>query len=368
MKTEKIRVMVLCGGRSGEHEVSLVSGFSVAKALNPSRFDVTVVGIDHSGIWRPMDTQKILSGALSPEKLDLSRVSTALEPRAYSSENFIASSGAKYDVVFPVLHGTYGEDGTVQGLLELANIPYVGSGVLGSSVGMDKDVSRRLLDHAGIPVVPTLCFKSGDGRTHQQRAKKAADEFGYPYFVKPANMGSSVGVSKVKTEADGVKAFEEAFAYDVKVLVEKGVAARELECAVLEGTPNKASIIGEIIPLHEFYSYEAKYKDAKGADLKIPADISPTVAQDLQALSLRAFEVLELKGLARVDFFMDKNTGALYLNEVNTMPGFTSISMYPKLWEASGLKYSDLLGELVQLALKRHEERNSLKTEFEGAL
>lgn len=367
MKNEKIRVAVLCGGRSGEHEVSLVSGSSVAKALSPEKYDVALVGIDPKGNWRPIETAKVLSGEISPENLRLSEQKQLLEPRAYSSENFIDVGGKPFDVIFPVLHGTYGEDGTVQGLLELANVPYVGSGVLGSSVGMDKDVSRRLLEHAGISVVPTLCFRSTDSLSIEEKVRAAAGRFGYPFFVKPANMGSSVGVHKVKSEEAGIAALKDAFSYDTKVLIEKAISARELECAVLDGTPPAASGVGEIIPRHEFYSYEAKYLDENGAELKIPADLGEDQVKRIQECSLKAFEILELNGLARVDFFMDKSSGELYLNEVNTMPGFTKISMYPKLWQAAGIGYPELLDRLIQLALQRHKERSQLKTEFEGA-
>ncbi len=368
MNNEKIRVAVICGGRSGEHEVSLISGSSVARALNPAKYQVTLIGIDPKGLWRSIDTQKILSGEIKPEQLSFSENSNRLQPKAYSSNNFIENAQGPFDVIFPVLHGTYGEDGTIQGLLELANIPYVGSGVVGSSVGMDKDISRRLLAHAGIPVVPTITLKSNMTLTHEQMITAAEKEFGFPFFVKPANAGSSVGVHKVKNRAAGLAALEDAFQYDTKVLIEKAVPARELECAVLEDTPSsRASGIGEIIPHHEFYSYEAKYLDENGADLKIPAEITNQQVKEIQELSLRAFEVLELKGLARVDFFMDKENGKLYLNEVNTMPGFTKISMYPKLWEASGLKYPDLLDHLIQLAITRHKIKAQLKTEFDGA-
>lgn len=365
MSNEKIRVAVLCGGRSGEHEVSLVSGSSVARALNPQKYDVTLVGIDPKGLWRTLDTQKILNGEISPEGLKLSQISQQLEPRAYPHHGFIGSQS--FDVIFPVLHGTYGEDGTIQGLLELANVPYVGSGVVGSAVGMDKDVSRRLLEHAGISVVPTLCLKASNLKSHKESLKEAAEAFGFPFFVKPANMGSSVGVHKVKSLEDGAKALQDAFSYDTKVLIEKGISARELECAVLDGEPPKASGVGEIVPTHEFYSYEAKYLDDQGAILKIPAELDEGHIKQIQSLSLQAFQILELSGLARVDFFMDKNSGQLYLNEVNTMPGFTKISMYPKLWQAAGLSYPDLLDRLIELALKRHSLRSQLKTEFEGA-
>lgn len=367
--TKKIRVAVLCGGRSGEHEVSLVSGTSVAKALPSEKYEVTLIGIDHHGRWKALDTVSVLSGKIKLEELNLSELSPLLEPKAYSSESFIETkSGGPFDVVFPVLHGTYGEDGTVQGLLELADIPYVGSGVLGSSVGMDKDVSRRLLAHAGISVVPTLCFRAEDSRPYEEMVQQAIEGLGLPFFIKPANMGSSVGVHKVKSKDDGIRAFKDAFAYDTKVLAEKAIQARELECAVLESPPqNQASGVGEIIPKHEFYSYEAKYLDDNGAELQIPANLSDPQVKEIQEISLRAFKLLELKGLARVDFFMDQQNGQLYLNEVNTMPGFTKISMYPKLWEASGIKYADLLDRLVQLALERHKSRKKLKTEFEGA-
>jgi len=365
MTSKKINVAVVCGGRSGEHEVSLVSGCSVAKALDPERFNVKVIGISPGGSWFALDSEKILSGELLPEQISFSESLPFVEPKAHPSSQFLKNE--KIDVVFPVLHGPYGEDGTIQGLFELANIPYVGSGVLGSSVGMDKDVSRRLLEHAGIPCVPTLYFRKTDGKSFAECAKESFSSFGYPYFVKPANMGSSVGVHKVKGDSDAEKAFEDAFSYDNKILVEKGIPARELEVAVLEGNPMKVSCVGEIIPHHDFYSYEAKYKDENGASLKIPADLSTEARAELQQLAGKAFKILELNGLARVDFFMDKNNGQIYLNEVNTMPGFTKISMYPKMMAASGVPYRELVGRLVDLAFERHKGRAHLKTEFEGA-
>jgi D-alanine-D-alanine ligase len=278
----------------------------------------------------------------------------------------VAPGSSAFDVIVPILHGTYGEDGTIQGLLELANIPYVGSGVLGSAVGMDKDVARRLMRDAGIPVVPFKTIRKSEFIASPEKViNDVVAELGLPHFVKPANAGSSVGVNKVKTKDAALAQYQNAFSYDTKVLAEKAINARELECSVLGNHFPKASCVGEVIPKHEFYSYEAKYIDENGADLKIPAEISPTVSARIQNLATQAFEILECRGMARVDFFMDKKTEELYLNEINTIPGFTKISMYPKMWEASGLKYSDLLDELIRLALEIHEEKSSLKRSYE---
>lgn len=378
---KKLRVAVICGGKSGEHEVSLVSGFSVLNALNKDRYDLSLLVIDHEGRWFSLDAKKALSGEITPQRLDLKKNGTRVTPLPFPSEKFLIdlskdpsqsfverNSALSVDVILPILHGPYGEDGVVQGLFELANKAYVGSGVLGSSVGMDKDVARRLMKQANIPVVPTLVFRNSDRLSAQKMAHQSEAAFGYPYFVKPCNMGSSVGVSKVKSADQAEKAFQDAFLYDTKVLVEKGLAARELECAVLGGLPPKASIVGEIVPTHDFYSYEAKYKDENGAELHIPAKgLDPETTKRIQDLSVLAFQTLECHGLARVDFFLDKVTGELYLNEINTMPGFTKISMYPKLWAASGLPYPELLDQLIQLALKRHQQKEQLKTQFDQA-
>jgi D-alanine-D-alanine ligase len=273
---------------------------------------------------------------------------------------------SSFDVIIPILHGTFGEDGTIQGLLELANIPYVGSGVLGSAVGMDKDVARRLLRDSGVPIVPFKTLRKNEFKANPKKIiSEVIAEFGLPHFVKPANLGSSVGVNKVKTEGGALALYENSFSYDTKVLAEKAIDARELECSVLGNHFPKASCVGEVIPNHEYYSYEAKYIDENGADLKIPAVISPQISKRVQDLAVKAFEVLECRGMARVDFFLDKKTDELYLNELNTIPGFTKISMYPKMWEASGLKYSDLLDELIRLAVEAHEEKSSLKRSFE---
>lgn len=372
----KLRIAILFGGRSGEHEVSLSSANSVVNALDKSKYEVVLIGIDKSGRWLKVSDAGSLTQlsdiaatkAHHPKTLSQlgnSNESLAILPSDANSQ-IISNRGespfGKIDVLFPVLHGPYGEDGTVQGLLELANIPYVGSGVLGSAVCMDKDVSRRLLREAGIPVVPTLVFRKHEFLDEMQECLiRCERELSYPFFVKPANMGSSVGVGKAKNRDQALACFKNAFEYDLKVLAEKAVSARELECSILGHRNPKASVIGEIVPQHEFYSYEAKYLDENGALLKVPAsDLSEEVVERIQTLSLKAFRVLECSGMARVDFFLDRNTNSLFLNEINTIPGFTKISMYPKLWEASGLPYSQLLDELIELSLERHRERKSL--------
>ncbi|HVK60388.1 MAG TPA: D-alanine--D-alanine ligase [Bdellovibrionales bacterium] len=377
MAQKKLRVAIVFGGKSGEHEVSITSAVSVFNALDKSKYEVVLVGIDKGGRWLLPSETKVLAHAENPRLLKLNKEKELVSLVPYESNKSLirtepsasgddATSG-KFDVIIPILHGTYGEDGTIQGLLEMSGIPYVGSGVLGSAVGMDKDVSRRLLKAAGIPVVPTLVFKKFEFAKNKQAAiQKAIKEFGFPFFVKPANMGSSVGVSKVKSEADALEKFELAFAYDNKILAEKGVEARELECSVLGNDEPKASIVGEIIPQHEFYSYEAKYMDENGALLEIPAkNVTADIVKRIQDLSIHAFKVLECAGMARVDFFLDRKNGELYLNEINTIPGFTKISMYPKLWEATGLPYSKLLDELVRFAIERHAEKTSLKTSYD---
>jgi D-alanine-D-alanine ligase len=272
------------------------------------------------------------------------------------------------DVIIPVLHGPNGEDGTMQGLLELANIPFVGSGVLGSALCMDKDAAKRILRDAGIPIVPFLTARRGEFRKDPERMiEEMEKKFGYPFFVKPANLGSSVGVEKVKSRAEAKQKIERSLRYDSKILIEKAINARELECAVLGNADPKASIIGEIVPSSEFYSYESKYVDEYGAELKIPApDLSSGLSQKIQNYSIAAFKALECAGLARVDFFLDKTSGEIYLNEVNTFPGFTPVSMYPKLWEATGLSYAKLLDALIELAIERFNEKSENETDFAG--
>lgn len=377
MANSKKKVLILFGGKSGEHEVSLVSARSVFKALDREQYDVTLVGIDKQGRWLLPNETLLLAQSSNPKLALLENSQNFVSLLPFESEGKLIPLGEKtnvkdlvfqssFDVVLPILHGSNGEDGTIQGLLDLTGLPYVGSGVLGSSLCMDKDMAKKVLREAGVPVVPSLTFRRIDFEKNSQLLiQKAEMEFSYPYFIKPANMGSSVGVSKVKSRQDAEAKWKHAFDYDTKVLVEKAIDARELECAVLGNEEPKASVIGEIVPLAEFYSYEAKYVDENGALLKIPApDLSSTQMSKLQDLALKAFLALECSGMARVDFFQDKKTGEFYVNELNTIPGFTPISMYPKLWEASGLSYSRLLDRLIDLAMERHQEKARNKTSY----
>jgi D-alanine-D-alanine ligase len=280
----------------------------------------------------------------------------------------VPSAAAAFDVVFPVVHGPLCEDGTLQGLLEMADVPYVGAGVLASAVGMDKDVAKRLARDAGLPIVPFVTLRKGDWQLRaQELSQRIERELGFPAFIKPSNMGSSVGVHKVKSASELRAAVEDAFRYDVKVLAEKAVDAREIEFAVLEnpryGEAPLVSIAGEINPKHEFYSYEAKYLDENGADMAIPAHLTEAQLDQGKKIAAATFAALECEGMARVDLFLDRKTGAYFLNEVNTIPGFTHISMYPKLWEASGIGYSELLTRLIELAIARHSRKTQLKRE-----
>ena len=369
----KIRVGLIFGGRSGEHEVSIASAMSVYNALDKSRYEVILIGIDKTGRWLLPDPQKLLAQAANPMAIRLSDIegSYSLAPTGGETQLIPLEKPStvppRFDIVLPILHGTFGEDGTIQGMLEMAQVPYVGSGVLGSALGMDKEVSARLFNAAGIPTVPSLCL-----RKHEFLADKSAVEvqltkaFDFPFFIKPANAGSSVGVHKVKTREGIREALEDAFSFDLKVLAQNAVDARELEVSVLGNENPKASIVGEIVPRHEFYSYEAKYIDENGAELKIPAENLPEETREkARAWAIQAFKTLECKGLARVDFFLDRKTGNLFLNEINTIPGFTSISMYPKMWEASGLGYAQLLDELIGLAMDDFAKRRALRVTYD---
>jgi D-alanine-D-alanine ligase len=358
----KIRVGVLFGGQSAEHEVSLQSAKNIVEAIDPEKYDVVLIGIDRDGRWHLADGSRFLLNASDPRRIQMesTRRDVALVPgeRADLLEIEPRDALDPPDVVFPVLHGPLGEDGTVQGLLRLAHIPFVGAGVLGSAIAMDKDVAKRLLAQAGIPVAPYVTV----------RAHEAAPSFeelvgtlGRPLFVKPANMGSSVGVQKVD-DPDALRvALASAFSFDAKVLVEEYVEGREIECAVLGNEHPEASIPGEIVPLHEFYSYEAKYLDDEGADLRIPADLDEDTTRRVQKLAIRTFQVLCCEGMARVDFFLEPD-GKLVVNELNSIPGFTQISMYPKLWGASGIGYSELIDRLLQLALERAGRERKLQS------
>src|SRR5580698_8466695 len=365
----KTRVIILFGGRSAEHEISILSARNVLGALDRSRFEPVLVGIDRAGRWH-RESERTLAGATGDPR------ALALDPAAPTvgiEEGLIAGSGVagvaggdpgEEVVVFPVLHGTFGEDGTVQGLLELGDVAYVGAGVLGSAVGMDKDVAKRLLRDAGIPVVEFAVVTASAFARDPAGALTAAPALGYPLFVKPVNAGSSVGVSRVSSPTGLEPAVRAALAFDRKVLIERAIDAREIECAVLGNDDPAASIPGEILVHHRdgFYSYDAKYIDPEGASWKIPADIPPATAARVQALAVATFRTLELAGMARVDFFMARSGGALYVNEVNTLPGFTAISMYPKLWEATGMSQKALVSRLIELALERRDARRALRT------
>jgi D-alanine-D-alanine ligase len=355
----KLRVGVIYGGRSGEHEVSIASAAAIFKHLDPAKYEAVPIKIGKDGRWALTgEVPKALSAAEVHRQSD-STALQAIEPTAALSNNHI-------DVVFPVLHGPYGEDGTVQGLLELANVPYVGAGVLGSAVGMDKAVMKTLFAAAGLPLVRHVTIWRREWQADQAAiTARVAKALHYPVFVKPANLGSSVGISKATSDASFAEAMALALRFDKKIVVEEGVPnAREIECAVLGNDNPEASIPGEIIVTHRdgFYSYDAKYIDADGATTKIPADLTPEMQTRVRTLSIEAFRALELSGMARVDFFIDRQTNALYLNEVNTIPGFTSISMYPKMWEASGLPYAALIDRLLTLALERHADKQQLHT------
>lgn len=361
--SQKIRIAVLYGGRSGEHEVSLQSAASVIKNLDRDKYEVIPIGIDKAGHWLVNDIKQLALDAETKSLMLQTSNSQTLSAPGQISERFC-------DVVFPVLHSTLGEDGTVQGLLEIADLPYVGAGVLSSAVVMDKDIAKRLVMMAGIPVGPYLIFNQGQWKNKPEYyAEQIASELSYPVFVKPANTGSSVGIHKVKHPKDLIAAVQDALQYDVKILVEKAIDAREIEIAVLEnpeyGADSLTSIAGEIVPQHEFYSYEAKYLDENGAHLLIPAPLSDTQIQQAQQMAAKIFATLECEGMARVDLFLDKQTGKFFFNEANTIPGFTQISMYPKLWEATGVSYSELLTKLIQLAIARHKRKRNLKYAYQ---
>jgi D-alanine-D-alanine ligase len=396
----KIRVGILFGGRSGEHEISLLSAASVFQAIDKSKYEVVPIGITKEGRWvTAADAERLLSGKAAGESAGGGARSTqsqlrAGDPEATSSAAILAVGEAvivppepqragtsmtpfqsdvaltrrssdraiNVDVIFPVLHGTFGEDGTVQGLLELADIAYVGAGVLGSAAGMDKDIMKSLFRADGLPIVKHVTVLRGDWEREPKKVRATIEKhLKYPVFVKPANLGSSVGISKVHDRSELGPAIDEAAKFDRKIVIEQGVGgkkqkAREIECSVLGNDHPEASLPGEIIPGKEFYDYTAKYLD-EGSELVIPAKLTKTEIKNVQRLAVAAFKAVDCSGLARVDFLMEPKTRKLYLNEINTMPGFTSISMYPKMWAATGVSYSDLIGRLIQLGLERHEDK-----------
>ena len=359
----KLRVGMLFGGRSGEHEVSLASAASIIRGLDPNKYEAVPIGITKEGHWLVgAGGQKMLPEVLKSGQ----RVVMSADP----SETALISldggtHGQKLDVIFPVIHGTFGEDGTMQGLLELAGLPFVGAGVLGSAIGMDKDVAKRLMQVAGIPVVPWIAVQRADWERDPKTIRRAVEEkFKYPVFVKPATLGSSVGMTKVHSRAELGTALDLAAEFAMKILVERAVSAREIEVSVLGNHDPQASIPGEIVPHREFYDYAAKYLE-EGTQLLIPAKLKKPEIKKVQALAVTAFKALELSGMARVDFFIEKRGGKVFLNEVNTIPGFTSISMYPKLWEANGIPFRELITRLIELALELHREKARTKYQIE---
>jgi len=390
--SRKLRIGVLFGGRSGEHEVSLLSAASVLKAIDRAKYDVVPIGISKEGRWLTSgESERLLNGHKSAEN---PRHLRAGDPQATPGAALLArgdsvivppepsagrhslipfagepapahrsgSQAIDVDVIFPVLHGTFGEDGTIQGLLELAGIPYVGAGVLGSAAGMDKDIMKRLFAAAGLPIVKHLTLMRSELDKDPKKVRKRIEaQLRYPVFVKPANLGSSVGISKVRDAKELGPALDLAAGYDRKIILEQAVGgkkkkAREIECSVLGNDDPEASVPGEIVPVKEFYDYAAKYLE-EGSELLIPAKLSKAAAKQVQQLAIAAFKAVDCAGLARVDFLLDPDSEKLYLNEINTMPGFTAISMYPKLWQASGLEYPKLIDRLIHLALERHEEK-----------
>lgn len=360
--TKKLRVAILFGGKSAEHEVSLQSARNVATALDREKYEPVYIGINKAGQWlAPGISQRYLELSTKQQQSRGPEKSREVVMLAPSGEGVLTrNSGTvegKIDVVFPVLHGPFGEDGTVQGLLKLADVPFVGADVLGSAVGMDKDVMKRLLRDGGIPVANFVAVRSHERLKFADAKKK----LGLPLFVKPANLGSSVGVSKVRTEKEFKEALAHAFEFDTKVLVEEFVDGREIECSVLGNDNPIASLLGELVIKSEFYSYEAKYLDPDAMVPEIPARIPKDTTKKIQDMAIAAFKALECAGMGRVDFFLGKD-GRILVNEINTIPGFTNISMYPKMWEASGLPYSKLIDRLIELALERHAKERKLRT------
>jgi len=360
----KMRVGIVFGGKSAEHEVSLQSAKNIVDAIDKSRFEVVLLGIDKQGQWHVNDAANYLQNASDPARIALnpSAISVAHIPGRETAQLINAESGTPLpavDVIFPIVHGTLGEDGSLQGMLRMANLPFVGSGVLGSAACMDKDVTKRLLRDAGLKIAPFITLTRANRQRYAFAEVQA--QLGLPLFVKPANQGSSVGVSKVTSEAQYYAAVDLAFTFDHKVVVETGIKGREIECAVLGNDNPEASTCGEIVLNSEFYAYDTKYIDDNGARVVIPAAIDPAVNDAIRQTAVAAYETLGCAGMARVDVFLTDDND-IVINEINTLPGFTNISMYPKLWQASGLGYTDLISRLIDLALERHQADSALKS------
>lgn len=352
----KLRVGIVFGGRSGEHEVSVTSASSIFTHIDREKYQPIPIRIEKNGAWSYPDRDPRASNVA--EAIQQAKTTSAAAPRSSDP----ALNALRLDVVFPVLHGPYGEDGTVQGLFEVADIAYVGNGVLASAAGMDKAVMKRLFASHGLPVCPWHSFVRADWDRDRTAVMQQLAPLGLPVFVKPANLGSSVGISKVKSSADLIPAIEVALGFDRKVVVEAAVPrAREIECGILGNDDPEASVPGEVLPSREFYDYQAKYLD-EGSRTVVPADLPPGMAAAVQRLSVQAFRAIDGSGLARVDFLVNGETGEIFLNEINTLPGFTNISMYSKMWEASGVSYTALVDRLIQLALARHADKQRLRT------
>jgi D-alanine-D-alanine ligase len=351
--SKKINVAILCGGKSAEHKISLLSANNIIEAIDKDRYNPILIGIDKSGKWILNTTSNLLLNSDSPKLIELNTSESLVEYLPHIFDELEHSR--KIDVAFPILHGPFGEDGTVQGLLKLANIPFVGADVLGSAVGMDKDIMKRLLRDANIPIAKFISFRFTDIIPEFEEVKS---KLGLPLFIKPANMGSSIGVSKVVNKSHYLQAIEKAFDFDNKVIIEEFIQGREIECAILGNSNPKASVLGEILSEDEFYSYDAKYIHDNGARLSIPVKLPPTITKQIQNLAIKTFQTLNSEGLARVDFFLTPDN-KIIVNEINTMPGFTNSSMYPKLWENSGISYTELIDKLIQLAFEKFDREKT---------
>jgi len=368
----KRRVIVLYGGKSTEHEVSCRSAATILKNLNADKYEISAIGVDKNGNWLQQDTARLRASSASTLPIESRGTLTLSDAGKGAADQILAvTSPALLEksnqqpselIVFPIIHGTNGEDGTLQGLLELANVAFVGPDTLGSAVGMDKGVAKKLAMVAGVPVAPFIELRAESwSKTKTQVEKLVLEKMKFPVFVKPAKLGSSVGISKVKGSADLIAACENAFSFDDKILVEQGLDVREIECAALGGYDPKISIPGEVIPHAEFYSYEAKYLDEAASSVEVPAKLTPEQVKVAQDMSRDIFRALDLYGMARIDLFLEKPTGKFYFNEVNTVPGFTNISQYPMLWKASGVPISELLDQLIELAVQRKNDKSKLK-------
>jgi D-alanine-D-alanine ligase len=373
MEKKKIRIGLIFGGRSGEHEVSLASAESVMENLDRDKYEIVPIGITKEGSWllgteprtlrlaEPNDTHDTHAKGETTRAVTLTGDPRLRRLIPVENGEELGNQGA-IDVIFPVLHGTYGEDGALQGLLEMANVPYVGCGVLGSALGMDKEKMKLVFQAVGLPVADYLLYRRNQWERSPEFILDAVEQqLGFPCFVKPVNLGSSVGVNKAHDRIELEHAINVAAEYDRKIIIERGLNCREVECAVLGNDEPIASVVGEVISSNEFYDYRAKYIDGK-SQVVIPADIARETAEEVRRQAVQAFIALDLSGLARVDFFIEKETEQVYINEVNTLPGFTTISMYPKLWEASGLSYAQLMDRLIELAIESHEDRQRNRT------